>query len=487
MVESSDAVQEKIRKLQLLEQELSHLSVQKQQLSIQLKEINDALSDLGESEKSYKIIGNVVVSADGDELIKELNSKKESVSLRISSIEKQECVIKDRFSEAQKEVVSDVGKDLISFFVFIIFIMPDYVERIKELEKELSETSYNKRTQHHIGLLKAKIADLKQKQATRSSSKNGSSVGFSVRRSGDGTVVLIGLPSVGKSTLLNRVTDASSKAGAYAFTTLTCIPGILNFRGSKIQILDVPGIVKGASRGSGRGKEVISVVRSADLVLLVADVLNLGRFKILEKELWDSDIALDHCVPDVRITRTSKGGVVVSSTVKLSKIDESTVADILRELKIINASVVIREDIDYDQLIDVIKGNRKYVSSVRVINKIDVADVGVLEKANSLFPDAVFVSGESGVGVSKLKRKIYSSFGFFRVFLKERGKDADFDEPMILSKGSSVRDLCERIHKDFVGKFKFAKVSGRSSKFAGQKLGLSHKLMDRDVVEIFLE
>jgi len=365
--------------------------------------------------------------------------------------------------------------------------MPDYVERIKELEKELSETSYNKRTQHHIGLLKAKIADLKQKQANRSSSRKGSSVGFSVRRSGDGTVVLIGLPSVGKSTLLNRVTDASSKAGAYAFTTLTCIPGILNFRGSKIQILDVPGIVKGASRGSGRGKEVISVVRSADLVLLVADVLNLGQFKILEKELWDSDIRLDQCVPDVRITRTSKGGVVVSSTVKLSKIDESTVADILRELKIINASVVIREDIDYDQLIDVIKGNRKYVSSVRVINKIDVADVGVLEKANSLFPDAVFVSGESGVGVSKLKRKIYSSFGFFRVFLKERGKDADFAEPMILSKDSSVRDLCERIHKDFVSKFKFAKVSGRSSKFAGQKLGLSHKLMDRDVVEIFLE
>jgi len=108
MVESSDAVQEKIRKLQLLEQELSHLSVQKQQLSIQLKEINDALSDLGDSEKSYKIIGNVVVSADGDELIKELNSKKESVSLRISSIEKQESVIKDKFSEAQKDVVSDV-------------------------------------------------------------------------------------------------------------------------------------------------------------------------------------------------------------------------------------------------------------------------------------------------------------------------------------------------------------------------------------------
>ena len=364
--------------------------------------------------------------------------------------------------------------------------MPDYNDRIKELEKELSETSYNKRTQHHIGILKAKISGLKNKQEQRSG-KKGSSSGFTVRRSGDGTVVLIGLPSVGKSTLLNGITGASSKAGDYAFTTLTCIPGVLKFKDAKIQILDVPGIIKGASAGAGRGREVLSVLRNADLVLLIADVFGLNQFKILEKELWNSNVRIDQVPPDVRITRTSKGGVVVSSTVKLTKITPDTVKSILKEFRIINASVVIREDINDDQLIDVIESNRKYLPSVKVINKIDNVDKKTLTAAKKKYPDGVFVSGGEKINIDGLKQRIFSSFGFIRVFLKERGKEADLDEPMILINGASIRTLCNKIHKDFVKKFRFAKVTGKSARFPGQKLSLSHKLKDRDIVEIFLE
>jgi uncharacterized protein len=149
--------------------------------------------------------------------------------------------------------------------------MPEYMDKVKELEDELKKTKYNKRTQYHIGLVKAKIAKLKEKEVGRGKG-GGPKEGYSVRKSGDATVILIGYPSVGKSTLLNALTNAESETGAYDFTTLSVIPGLLHYKHAQIQILDVPGIVSGAATGRGRGKEVLAVMRNAELVLIVIDV-----------------------------------------------------------------------------------------------------------------------------------------------------------------------------------------------------------------------
>ena len=130
-------------------------------------------------------------------------------------------------------------------------------EKIAAFEEELKNTKYNKRTQRSIGLLKAKIArlrDEKHKKATAQLAADG----FAVKKTGDATAALIGFPSAGKSTLLNKITDADSAVAAYAFTTLTVIPGMLNYKKTRIQILDVPGLIEGASGGKGRGKEVLA-------------------------------------------------------------------------------------------------------------------------------------------------------------------------------------------------------------------------------------
>ena len=80
--------------------------------------------------------------------------------------------------------------------------------------------------------------------------------GFDVMKSGDARVAMIGFPSVGKSTLLSSLTKTESVQAAYEFTTLTCIPGVIEHRGANIQLLDLPGIIEGAAQGKGRGRQV---------------------------------------------------------------------------------------------------------------------------------------------------------------------------------------------------------------------------------------
>lgn len=52
------------------------------------------------------------------------------------------------------------------------------------------------------------------------------------------------------------LTGTHSEAASYEFTTLTCIPGIIHYNDTKIQLLDLPGIIEGASEGKGRGRQV---------------------------------------------------------------------------------------------------------------------------------------------------------------------------------------------------------------------------------------
>ena len=363
--------------------------------------------------------------------------------------------------------------------------MVEYEDKITELEKELSNTKYNKRTQHHIGLVKAKLAHLKEKQeARRTGGKKGE--GYSVRKSGDATVLLLGFPSVGKSTLLNDLTHADSRIGAYDFTTLTVIPGLLEYNHAKIQILDVPGIVKGAASGRGRGKEVLAVLRNADLALIIVDVQHPGTLDIIKREVYDVGIRLDQKRPDVRIRRTAKDGVRVGKTVKLNILTDDTIQDILKEFRITNAEILIREPITDDQLIDVIEGNRVYMPSLIVLNKVDLAPVQKLEEVKIKVKPDLCISALNKQGIEELKKLIFDKLELIRIYMKQQGKPADMKVPLIMKKGSSVKDVCEKIHREFVTKFKFVRVTGRSAKFPGQKLTLKHVLQDEDIVELHL-
>jgi hypothetical protein len=101
------------------------------------------------------------------------------------------------------------------------------LEKIKDIELEISRTQKNKATEHHLGLLKAKLAKFRAQLLEPPKSSKGAGEGFDVARYGDGRVAMIGFPSVGKSTLLTKLTETQSAIAAYEFTTLTVVPGII--------------------------------------------------------------------------------------------------------------------------------------------------------------------------------------------------------------------------------------------------------------------
>ena len=71
-----------------------------------------------------------------------------------------------------------------------------------------------------------------------------------------------------KEYFLSKVTETEFVASEVDFTTLTCIAGVLKHKGARIQLLDTPGIIQGAASGKGRGRQVIAVARTADLILM---------------------------------------------------------------------------------------------------------------------------------------------------------------------------------------------------------------------------
>jgi len=302
-------------------------------------------------------------------------------------------------------------------------------EDIKELEEKIAKTKYNKKTQKAIGLYKAKLAQLKE-GVVKKASKGPATSGYAIRKTGDASVVLLGFPSVGKSTLLNAITGAQSVVAAYEFTTLTVIPGVMKYNSADIQILDVPGIVHGAASGKGRGKEVLQMIRSADLILVMIDGKKPQHYKAILKEVYDTGVRLNVRKPDVKVVKKSKNGIKIGRTVK-TEIDNETIKNILKEYKINNADVVLRSNIGIDEFIDIVEGNKIYTPAVTAISKLDLLKEKEIEKINEEVNPDLFISADKDINIDRLKQIIFEKLNLIRLYLKEIGKPPDLKEPLI--------------------------------------------------------
>lgn len=194
------------------------------------------------------------------------------------------------------------------------------------------------------------------------------------------------------------------------------------------------GIIEGAAQGKGRGRQVIAVARTADLVIIMLDATkpNVHR-ELLERELESVGIRLNKAKPNIYFKQKKGGGLSFNSTCTLSRCNEKMVQTILHSFKIFNAEVLFREDHTEDDFIDVVTGNRVYLPCLYVYNKIDQI---AIEEVNRLAhePNSVVVSCNMQLNLDYLLERLWEDLSLIRVYTKKPGQPPDFDDCLILRK-----------------------------------------------------
>jgi ribosome-interacting GTPase 1 len=362
-------------------------------------------------------------------------------------------------------------------------------EEIESLEEEISNTPYNKSTESHIGRLKAKLAEKKEKLEKQQSGSGGGG-GYAVEQHGDATVALVGFPSVGKSSLINSMTNADSEVGSYEFTTLDVNPGMLDYRGANIQLLDVPGLIEGAAGGRGGGKEILSVIRAADLVIYMLSAFEIEQYQRLEEELYNVNIRVDEEPPSVTVRRKGKDGIDVNTSGEMD-LDADTVKEILRERGFVNADVTIRGNPSVDELIDGVMDNRVYMPSLVTVNKVDLIEPSYVETMEQKLRDVgvdpdetIYISAEEERGLDALKEEMWEELGLIRIYMDKPGRGVDYEEPLIIREGETVDDALSKLGGTLDERFRFARVTGPSAQHDEQQVGRDHVLQDEDVMRV---
>mmetsp|Transcript_14583 Transcript_14583/g.21528 ORF Transcript_14583/g.21528 Transcript_14583/m.21528 type:complete len:266 (-) Transcript_14583:388-1185(-) len=261
----------------------------------------------------------------------------------------------------------------------------------------------------------------------------------------------------------------------------------MKYKGARIQVLDLPGIIEGAADGKGRGRQVISTARTCNMILIVLDASKpVTHKKIIEQELFSFGIRINQKPPNVKFTKREAGGLnyqEIAHQTKGMSIDAARL--ILKEYKISCAEVILRDDITVDQFIDIIEGNRAYIPVLYVFNKIDSLTIEELDILDQM-PNYVPISSQHKWNLEELLEEIWNQCNMLRIYTKPRGQMPDYDEPVIMhsERNPTIEEFCNRLHKDIINSFSHALVWGKSAKHQPQRCGKDHVLQDEDIVQL---
>jgi small GTP-binding protein len=139
-------------------------------------------------------------------------------------------------------------------------------ERVREVNALIAELPDYKNGPY-ADLRKWLLAEIDASRV-RSSALNRDSI--EVRHEGAAQIALVGPPNVGKSSILQALSEIQIKTGDYPFTTLRPIPALTRIGGVLVQLVEIPGLIEGANDDRGGGKALLGVLRTADAIVYCA-------------------------------------------------------------------------------------------------------------------------------------------------------------------------------------------------------------------------
>jgi ribosome-interacting GTPase 1 len=301
-------------------------------------------------------------------------------------------------------------------------------EKIVALEEMLAIMPKHKGTDHLRAELRSRIAKLTQMMGKKTGAQR---MSMMIEREGAAQVAVIGLPNAGKSQLVDSVTNASPAVAEYPFTTYAVSPGMMEFENIQIQLLDTPPLVPQSIEWW-----LPPMLRRADALLIMVDLSDapLAQMEAVMEQLEKMRIGIGAIKNNEEEMLTWKKVLVIGNKLDI----EGT-----------------RENFDALQ--------HKYGEQLPVLA----------------------ISAMGKVGLEELKFKIYQILNIIRVYTKVPGQRADFNDPIILERGSTMADAAEAVHKDFRAKLKYARVWG-SGKHDGIMVKRDHILQDGDVIELHM-
>lgn len=349
-------------------------------------------------------------------------------------------------------------------------------EKLKCLNEMLRLAPSHKGGETLRAEIKTKISKLKEKSIKEKEQKKTGAYSLSVKKEGAAQIVLVGPTNTGKSSLLNTLTKAKSAIGHYPFTTSKPEIGALMYNTVNLQIVDLPPLMEDAAI---KQAPLMAVIRNADLVVFVLD--DLTQFKWLLKEFQESNIILNRKRPAIKIHRGSTGGLEFIGS-KLINADLDAVKKVLRDHGIANASIEIFSEVKLEDFFEVLDEKLAYIPALVALNKVTTGKLKK-EKGWQIVP----ISSSEKYNLDILKDKMWELLELVKVFTKEPGKQPTKTNPVTLKKGSTIKDMAVHVHKDFIKKFKYARVWGKSAKHDGAAVGMEHILADDDIVEVHLK